>query len=127
MRVPFCSQRSLAANQKKCEVAVTFDDLPGIRQPENLAHQKYVTKHLLEKIKASKVPAIGFFVNEYRILHYGQIDERVGLLKSWLDAGHALGNHTFSHIAINTSKFEEYNEDLIRGETVTRMLFLGSL
>ena len=80
-----------------------------------------MTRHLLDKIKAAKIPTIGF-VNEHRILRYGQIDERVELLKSWLDAGHELGNHTFSHIAINTSTFEEYTEDLIRGETVTRML-----
>lgn len=106
---------------KQREVAVTFDDLPATRQPENLAHQTYVTNELLAKLKAEKVPAIGF-VNEYRMFHYGEMDERVELLKKWLDVGHELGNHTFSHIAINNATFEEYTEDLIRGETVTRML-----
>jgi peptidoglycan/xylan/chitin deacetylase (PgdA/CDA1 family) len=103
------------------EVAITFDDLPATRQPENLAHQQYVTKELLAKLKSEKVPAIGF-VNEHRIIRYGEIDERTELLKQWLDAGHELGNHTFSHIAINSNSFEDYAADLIRGETVTRML-----
>ena len=103
------------------EVAVTFDDLPGTRQPENLTHQKYVTENLLAKIKAAGVPTIGF-VNEHRIVRYGEVDERIELLKKWLDDGHELGNHTFSHIAINTNTFEEYTRDLIRGEPVTTML-----
>lgn len=106
---------------KQREVAVTFDDLPATRQPENLAHQKYVTNELLAKLKAEKVPAIGF-VNEYRIFYENEMDERTELLKMWLDAGHDLGNHTFSHIPINTATFEDYTADVIRGETVTQML-----
>ncbi len=103
------------------EVAVTFDDLPATRQAENFAYQKYVTDELLAKLKKEKIPAIGF-VNEYRIIKYGEIDKRTELLKKWLDAGHELGNHTFSHIAINSNTFEDYTADLIRGETITRML-----
>jgi peptidoglycan/xylan/chitin deacetylase (PgdA/CDA1 family) len=103
------------------EIAVTFDDLPATRRADDLAHQQYVTRELLAKLKKEKVPAIGF-VNEHRIIRYGEIDKRTELLKQWLDAGHELGNHTFSHIAINSSSFEDYTADLIRGETVTRML-----
>jgi peptidoglycan/xylan/chitin deacetylase (PgdA/CDA1 family) len=103
------------------EVAVTFDDLPATGPSENLVYQKYITDELLAKLKAENVPAIGF-VNENKIIHYGEIDERTELLKKWLDAGFELGNHTFSHIAINNATFEEYTADLIRGETITRML-----
>ena len=109
------------AQAKQREVAVTFDDLPATRYPEDLAHQKYVTNELLAKLKAEKVSTIGF-VNEYRIFQLGEIDERVELLQKWLDAGHELGNHTFSHAPINTTSFEDYTADLIRGETVTKML-----
>jgi peptidoglycan-N-acetylglucosamine deacetylase len=115
----FVGLGSLSAQTR--EVAVTFDDLPATREAENLAHQKYVTEELLKKLTAAKVPAIGF-VNEHRIIKYGEIDARTELLKKWLDAGHDLGNHTFSHIPINSSSFEDYTADLIRGETVTRLL-----
>jgi peptidoglycan/xylan/chitin deacetylase (PgdA/CDA1 family) len=40
----------------------------------------------------------------------------------WFDAGLELGNHTFSHIQINSASLAEYKEDVIRGETVTRRL-----
>ncbi len=116
-----CFSSLTSAQNLQREVAVTFDDLPGTRQPENLDHQKYVTENLLAKIKAAGVPTIGF-VNEHRIIRYGEVDQRIELLKKWLDDGHELGNHTFSHIAINTNTFEDYTRDLIRGEPVTRML-----
>ncbi len=117
----FIFSPSGGAQAQHREVAVTFDDLPATGRPENLGHQKYVTMNLLEKIKSSGVPAIGF-VNEFRIIRFGEIDQRVELLKMWLDDGHDLGNHTFSHVPINTTPFDEYTADLIRGETVTRML-----
>ncbi len=101
------------------EVAVTFDDLPATHG--DYEKYKYITDNLLAKLKTEKVPAIGF-VNENKLFVSGEIDKRTALLKQWLDAGHDLGNHTFSHIFINSATFEEYTEDLIRGETVTKML-----
>lgn len=101
------------------EVAVTFDDLPATHG--DFEKMKYITDNLLAKLESEKVPAIGF-VNERKLFVYGEIDKRTELLKRWLDAGHDLGNHTFSHIFIDNATFDEYKEDLIRGETVTRML-----
>lgn len=103
------------------EVALTFDDLPASQRGDTFVFQKYVTDKLLERLKAEKVPAIGF-VNESRIVCYGEIDKRTELLKQWLDAGFELGNHTFSHVAIDAVSFDAYVADLIRGETITTML-----
>lgn len=101
---------------KQREVAVTFDDLPASH-----GDYKSITDRLLAKLKAEKVLAIGF-VNESKLFFMGEIDKRTALLKQWLDDGHELGNHTFSHISVDNSTFEQYTEDLIRGETVTKML-----
>ncbi len=103
------------------EVAVTFDDLPATLSTESYESFEYISRELLAKLKTEKVPAIGF-VNERKLFQYGEIDKRTELLKRWLDNGHELGNHTFSHIPINSNSFEDYTADLIRGETVTRML-----
>jgi peptidoglycan/xylan/chitin deacetylase (PgdA/CDA1 family) len=40
----------------------------------------------------------------------------------WLDAGHDLGNHTYSHRSLNTRPLEELEQDVVRGEPVTRAL-----
>jgi peptidoglycan/xylan/chitin deacetylase (PgdA/CDA1 family) len=101
------------------EIAVTFDDLPGVGG--DLPAQQRMTKKLLASIRAHQVPAIGF-VNEKQLFVRGEIDARTGMLAQWLDAGLELGNHTFSHISIARVPFDEYAEDLMRGETVTRML-----
>jgi peptidoglycan/xylan/chitin deacetylase (PgdA/CDA1 family) len=101
------------------EIAVTIDDLPAV--DSDLAGTARITKDLLAALSANAVPAIGF-VNEGKLFVRGEIDERAGFLRQWLDAGHMLGNHTYSHIGIAQVPFEVYAEDLVRGETITRML-----
>lgn len=108
-----------AADPVPREMAVTFDDLPAV--DGRLANQRSVTRQLLAVLKAHHVPAIGF-VNEGKLFVRGEMDARTALLRDWLQAGHQLGNHTFSHIDIAKSAFEAYAEDVVRGETVTRML-----
>lgn len=99
-------------------VAITFDDLPAA--PGN-ARVADINKKLVESIIRHQIPAIGF-VNESRLYVRGETDARIALLQMWLDAGLELGNHTFSHIQINSASLADYKEDVIRGETVTRML-----
>lgn len=103
------------------QVAVTFDDLPASYGNGDLERFRAVTSRLLQSIKANNVPAIGF-VNEGKLHSDNRLKERTALLKMWLDAGLDLGNHTYSHIAIDQVPLERYKEDVIRGETVTRSL-----
>lgn len=100
------------------EVAVTFDDLPAT--PGN-APVAEINKKLVESITRHKVPAVGF-VNERRLSVPGETEDRIALLRLWLDAGLELGNHTFSHIQIDNHPLAAYEEDVIRGETVTKKL-----
>jgi peptidoglycan/xylan/chitin deacetylase (PgdA/CDA1 family) len=101
------------------EVAVTFDDLPS--PYGDLEDLRRITTKLLASIKRTKVPTIGF-VNEAKLYRRGETDARTELLRAWLDAGFELGNHTFSHINPQKASLAEYEEDVVRGETVTRML-----
>jgi len=52
----------------------------------------------------------------------GEVDERIKALNVWLDSGFELGNHTFSHASLNRVGLKAWEEDVIQGETVTRML-----
>ncbi|HEX6182466.1 MAG TPA: polysaccharide deacetylase family protein [Pyrinomonadaceae bacterium] len=108
-----------AAAQTVRQVAVTFDDLPT---PQGeLEDMRRITTRLLESVKKNGVPAVGF-VNERKLYRRGETDARTELLRAWLDAGLELGNHTFSHINLHRAPLEEYKDDVLRGETVTRML-----
>lgn len=100
-------------------VAFTFDDLPATAG--GLSTMREVTARLTETLQRNRVPATGF-VNERKLFVTAEIDQRVALLSAWLEAGLDLGNHSFSHVSIDRVPFEQYAEDVVRGETVTRML-----
>jgi peptidoglycan/xylan/chitin deacetylase (PgdA/CDA1 family) len=68
-------------------------------------------------------------VNEGKLFREGEgpdaVAARTSALEMWLDAGHALGNHTYSHRSLNRLPLEEFQADVLRGETVTRRLLAG--
>lgn len=106
------------------EVAVTFDDIPGVAMGRSgwcnrRAHVE-MNRKLLESITSQRVPALGLVV-EGRLCE----KERAALpeiLRMWLDAGLDLGNHSFSHLDINDTPLSRYQADVIRGEAVTGRL-----
>jgi peptidoglycan/xylan/chitin deacetylase (PgdA/CDA1 family) len=108
---------------KSREVAVTFDDLPAPSDsvvsyaPEAL---QTMTARLLAELKVNHIPAIGF-VNEEK-LDRGEFDKRVNILKMWVNAGFELGNHTYSHVDLDTTALADYEQDFLRGEKVTEAL-----
>lgn len=118
--------RSVEMMRKRREVAVTFDDLPAPSDsvvsytPEAL---QAMTARLLAELKEYHVPAIGF-VNEDK-LNRGDFSQRVDLLKMWVNVGFALGNHTYSHVDIDTTPLAAYELDFLRGEQVTEPLLLA--
>jgi peptidoglycan/xylan/chitin deacetylase (PgdA/CDA1 family) len=119
---------SSAAAAAERAVAVTFDDLPG--PPAALASNdvgalRENTRRLLAAFQEAKVPVVGF-VNEGKLFVEGetpaQAEERIDVLRLWLAGGHELGNHTYSHRDLNTQPLDWFEQDVVRGETVTRRL-----
>jgi len=109
-------------------VAVTFDDLPANPAgvvANDVASLNELTRKLLNAVRRHGVPAVGF-VNEGKLFHEGagpgDTERRIGVLRMWLEAGLELGNHTYSHGDLNRTPLEEFQADVIRGETVTRRL-----
>lgn len=103
-------------------VAFTYDDLPANIFRGDVSTMREVTDGLLTGLRRHRIPAIGF-VNESKLFDDGTLDEaRVALLRDWLESGHELGNHSFSHPDINTTTLDEYQADVLRGERVTRPL-----
>jgi peptidoglycan/xylan/chitin deacetylase (PgdA/CDA1 family) len=80
-----------------------------------------MTRKLLAALTKESIPAVAF-VNEGKLYRTGEVDARIALLRSWRDAGAELGNHTFSHPSLHSTPLPAFEEDVVRGETVTRML-----
>jgi peptidoglycan/xylan/chitin deacetylase (PgdA/CDA1 family) len=119
-------QATRQSSSAKREIAFTIDDLPGVLgktadQQKALANLQVINKQMLAALAANRVPAIGF-VNESRLFVKDQTDERINLLRAWLDAGMRLGNHTFSHPNFNDVSLAKFEDEIIKGEVVTRKL-----
>jgi peptidoglycan/xylan/chitin deacetylase (PgdA/CDA1 family) len=113
---------TVSAQRVERTIAVTIDDLPVVVTQSDARKRLDITRRLLGHIKKAKVPAIGF-VNENKLYIGGKRnEEQVALLKMWLDAGLELGNHTFSHRSADAITVEEYTQDIIRGEEITKEL-----
>lgn len=96
-------------------VAVTFDDLPDINSDEHAVRaERAINRKLLASLTRNGVPAIGF-VNEEQL-------EDTSILDLWLDAGFDLGNHTFAHNDFDKESIAAAEEDVLRGEAITRPL-----
>jgi peptidoglycan/xylan/chitin deacetylase (PgdA/CDA1 family) len=106
------------------EVAVTFDDLPGVAMLQaqrcNAKAVATMNKRLLKSISTHRVPAFGLVV-EGRLCE-SQRNALPELLNLWLDADLELGNHSFSHFDLNNTPLAVYQADVVRGETVTSRL-----
>jgi peptidoglycan/xylan/chitin deacetylase (PgdA/CDA1 family) len=103
-------------------IAVTFDDLPVASAQKDLASQRTILIHLLNKICRNRIPAIGF-VNESKLMeNESPAPARVALLQMWVESGLELGNHTFSHLDFNSTTLDDFERDVIRGEEISARL-----
>ena len=112
----------VAAQVTSRKIAVTIDDLPVVSTRRDLKNRQEITQKLLAHLKKANVPAIGF-VNENKLYADDKRDEaQVDLLRQWINGGLELGNHTFSHRSLNAISLEEFESDLLKGETITKEL-----
>ena len=104
------------------QVAITIDDLPagaaGFMTADEITS---MTTRLLTTLRDQKVPAVGF-VNEKKIYKTGEADARIAALRMWLDYGFELGNHTYSHSSLNKVGLKAWEDDIVQGESVTKLL-----
>ena len=105
------------------EMALTFDDLPYAGWPfsEDLAGGERVTGAILATLAQYQAPAIGF-VNEGRLDVPDEREARIALLRRWADAGAPLANHTYSHADLNALTIDQFEGEIVRGETAIKAL-----
>ena len=101
------------------QLAVTFDDLPYSRDV-NISELADNTNKILEALAKYNIHTIGF-VNE-KNLYLDNSELRIEVLEQWLKFGHTLGNHTYSHASFHKVSLDEFKDEVIKGEYVTRTL-----
>jgi peptidoglycan/xylan/chitin deacetylase (PgdA/CDA1 family) len=104
-------------------MALTFDDLPKAHGFDDVEGLRKTTDAILRVLKAHHAPAVAFVNEDKLYVGYHLIPERVDELRKWVNAGVVLGNHTYSHIDINTVSLQQYENNVIKGEkTYTRLM-----
>lgn len=78
-------------------LALTYDDGPNVRW----------TAELLDLLDRRGVPATFFVVGKY-------VEQRPDLVRRTVEAGHALGNHTYSHVSLLRLSAERIKDELGR-------------
>jgi len=116
------SRLSSAADKPDRQVTITIDDLPaGAANSLPAATITEMTTKLLGTLRDQKIPVVGF-VNERKLYKLGEVDQRIQALRMWLDYGFELGNHTFSHASLNRVGLQAWEDEVVQGESVTRLL-----
>jgi peptidoglycan/xylan/chitin deacetylase (PgdA/CDA1 family) len=97
-------------------LALTFDDGFDLgANPQAAA----LNAQMLEALATHEVKAI-FFATGSRI----DSDAGLALARAWADAGHAVANHSYSHLSLNSSRvaLDAYVADIQRNEAVLARL-----
>ena len=97
-------------------VALTFDDLPlaGEGNAATAAEAASVNHAILAALARHHAPATAFVI-EKAVEQIGVAPGRA-LLREWIEQGHDLGNHTYSHPDLTKIGLDQFRQEVIRGE-----------
>lgn len=99
------------------EIAVTIDDLPVHGANQKIYTRVQMAELMVEAFKKHKMPPVYGFVNA---LTHDRRKEGPAVLATWVNAGHPIGNHTYSHIDLRKTSLEAYLADIDKNEDVLK-------
>jgi peptidoglycan/xylan/chitin deacetylase (PgdA/CDA1 family) len=109
---------ALLAAAEPFQLAVTVDDLPRHGPDIPGLSRLQIHQKMLAAFARHRLPPVYGFVNAGKAQDAG---DRAAL-QAWLDAGHKLGSHTWSHPDQRRLSVEEYTRDVDRNEPLLREL-----
>src|SRR6266581_2454356 len=119
LRVIVATIAALATDStaKAQQIAFTWDDLPAHSALPQGETRTEIGRRLIGTMKQAHLPPVYGFVNGVAI---EREPASAPMLKDWRDAGFPLGNHTWSHMNLNTSSLADWEADLLKNEPVLR-------
>jgi peptidoglycan/xylan/chitin deacetylase (PgdA/CDA1 family) len=102
-------------------VSITIDDGPVVNEMTDLGNFQRITNGLIGSFQVEKVP-VTIFINERQLNVPGQRDARSAVVEQWLNAGFEVGNHTYSHLSASKVPVEQFQDDVVKGEVITRAI-----
>jgi len=106
---------SAGPGHQPSQVALTFDDLPSHGPLPPGMTRAEIAKSILAALQAAKAPPVYGFVNTSR--PEAKPDD-AQVLQLWRDAGNPLGNHTYSHMDLNSNSAEAFEREIVTNEPI---------
>jgi peptidoglycan/xylan/chitin deacetylase (PgdA/CDA1 family) len=105
------NKSAFSADNDVPQVAITMDDFNLFDTPKMSAEAR--NRALLDALRVHAVQAAMFVVGR-------NVDNETGgkLLDAWDKDGHIIGNHTYSHLGYESANFEQFSQDILKGEAV---------
>ncbi|MGC1300976.1 MAG: polysaccharide deacetylase family protein [Caulobacteraceae bacterium] len=104
------------------QIAFTFDDLPAHAALPVGQTRLEIADSLIASLKAAGLPPVYGFVNGVR-----EVEEPASrsVLPAWRAAGFPLGDHTWSHMNLNTHTLAEFEADVMKNRPVLEREMAG--
>lgn len=110
---------SATATNEGGEVALTFDDLPAHGPlPPGMTRADVATS-IVHALQAVHAPPTYGFVNAHSLVEGPSAAQA---LQIWRDAGFPLGNHTYSHMDLDTNTLEAFEQEVLSNEATLQKL-----
>ena len=107
------SRFGLSTKARTPQISITMDDFNW----HNTVHQSAPerNKAILEALKTHSLKAALFVIGRNI-----ESEEGKALLRPWDNAGHLIGNHTYSHQSLNDTELtvQQYTNDILRAEKI---------
>ena len=114
------AQTNRAKNRK---LAIGFVSIPPVDRTANAPKDSDATARLLiEKLKARKIPAIGFLAGASISDGEKLYPVRANIVRLWRDAGFEIGIGNYKHIWFYETPYEEYVAGVEKAEGIARKL-----
>lgn len=97
------------------QIAFTWDDLPAHSVLPPGQTRVEIARAIISAMQEAHLPPAFGFVN-------GELGEKeplsLGVLSEWRHAGLPLGNHTWSHMNLNTSSLADWEANVLKDEPI---------
>ena len=111
-----------AGTSKKAErlkVALTFDDLPINGTLPLGKKQSDFARDTIKVLKKHRIPPSYGFINADKL---ERNPDGAVALQIWVDGGHPLANHTYTHLDLTRNSAEDFQREILRNEPALALL-----